>query len=142
MPELPELQALAEGLTLAVAGRVVEGARLHGPATLKTADPPLEALVGRRVEGVRRRGKILVVEHEGGLALVIHLMQAGRLGLVAAGARRPGRTAALDLDHQLRRNDRGRGVGPHASRVRPFVTVKCALVVLARFERNDRPAVG
>ncbi|WP_217915633.1 DNA-formamidopyrimidine glycosylase family protein [Miltoncostaea marina] len=98
MPELPELQALAEGLTSALAGRVVEGARVHQPATLKTADPPLEALVGRRVAGVRRRGKILIVEHEDGPALVIHLMQAGRLGLAAAGAGRPGRTAALDLD--------------------------------------------
>jgi formamidopyrimidine-DNA glycosylase len=98
VPELPELQALAEGLTRALAGTAIEGARALAPATLKTAEPPLEALAGRRVEGVWRRGKILGVAAEGDLTLVVHLMQAGRLGLVPAGARRPGRTAALDID--------------------------------------------
>lgn len=98
MPELPELQALAEGLTSALAGRVVAGARAHQPATLKTADPPLDALVGRRIATVWRRGKILGVATEEGPTLVVHLMQAGRLGLAPAPTGRPGRTAALDLD--------------------------------------------
>jgi len=98
VPELPELQALAEGLTAALAGRGIAGARVHQHHTLKTAVPPLEDLAGRRIERVWRRGKILGVQAEGDRTLVIHLMQAGRLGIAKAPAGRPGRTAALDLD--------------------------------------------
>ncbi len=97
MPELPELQALAEGLTAHLAGRVVAGVAEHHPATLKTADPPAEALVGRPIRRVWRRGKLIGVATEGGLHLVFHLMQAGRLGMAAAPARRPGRQASLDV---------------------------------------------
>ncbi len=97
MPELPELQALAEGLTAALGGRRVTSARAHAPATLKTAAPPLTDLVGREIAEVWRRGKILGVRVEGDLHLVIHLMQAGRLGVAAEPQGRPGRTAALDL---------------------------------------------
>ena len=81
MPELPELQALAEGLGGTMAGRRVEGVRIHHPATIRGADPPLEALAGREIEGVWRRGKILGIATDGDLTLVVHLMQAGRLGL-------------------------------------------------------------
>lgn len=81
MPELPELQALAEGLDAALAGRVVTGVRAHHPATLKTAEPPLEALTGQPVERVWRRGKLIGLDVAGGLHVVIHLMQAGRLSL-------------------------------------------------------------
>jgi formamidopyrimidine-DNA glycosylase len=98
VPELPELQALAEGLDRALTGRTIEGARAHAPATLKTAEPPLGDLVGRRVERVWRRGKLIGVDSEGGLTLVVHLMQAGRLGLAPRPEGRPGRTAALDVD--------------------------------------------
>ena len=99
MPELPELQALAEGLGGALAGRRVAGVRIHPPATIRGADPPLEALAGREIEGVWRRGKILGIATDGDLTLVVHLMQAGRLGLAPRpeGTRSP-RTAALDLD--------------------------------------------
>ena len=98
MPELPELQALAEGLTRALAGRAVEGVRVNHPATLKTVDPPVEALVGRAIDRVWRRGKLLGVALEDDLHLVIHLMQAGRLGIAPHPAGRPGRQAALDVD--------------------------------------------
>jgi formamidopyrimidine-DNA glycosylase len=100
VPELPELQALAEGLDGALRGRRIEGVRIHHPATIRSADPPLEALAGRAVETVWRRGKIIGLAAEGDLTLVVHLMQAGRLGLAPRpedGARPP-RTAALDLD--------------------------------------------
>jgi formamidopyrimidine-DNA glycosylase len=99
VPELPELQALAEGLTERVAGRSVEDVALWGPATLKTAAPPLEALVGRRLERVWRRGKLLGIA-AGELTLLVHLMTAGRLGLAPAGAawpRPPRRAAVLGL---------------------------------------------
>jgi formamidopyrimidine-DNA glycosylase len=99
VPELPELQALAEGLDAALRGRRVEGVRIHHPATIRGADPPLEALAGRGLEGVWRRGKILGIAAEDDLTLVVHLMQAGRLGIAppTEGLRSP-RTAALDLD--------------------------------------------
>lgn len=99
MPELPELQALAEGLDAALAGHRVAAATAHHPAVLHTADPPLSALAGRAVTGVHRRGKVLVIGAEGGLHLVLHLMSAGRLALRPGPApTRPGRGALLDLD--------------------------------------------
>lgn len=100
MPELPELQALAEGLDAALAGRRVEAVRIHHPATIRSADPPLDALAGRDIAGVWRRGKIIGLAAEDDLTLVVHLMQAGRLGIAPAPAEgaRPPRTAALDLD--------------------------------------------
>lgn len=105
MPELPELQALAEGLTAACAGRRVEAVRVWLPSTLKTAEPPLDALTGATIRRVWRRGKIIGIDL-GSLTLVIHLMQGGRLGLTKAATTRPGRSAALsvqlDGDEELR----------------------------------------
>lgn len=96
MPELPELQALAEGLRAACAGRTIVDAQAWQPAALKTADPPLAALTGGTVTDVWRRGKLIGVE-AGALTLVVHLMQGGRLGLAPASARRPRRSSALSL---------------------------------------------
>lgn len=99
MPELPELQALAEGLHAACIGRAVTGARAHHPATVRTVAPPLSALPGRTVTGVWRRGKIIGIDLSGGLTLAMHLMSAGRLGVLARGpGGRAGRQACLDLD--------------------------------------------
>ena len=95
MPELPELEALAEGLTAALAGREVVATRAHGPNVLKTAVPPLEDLVGRAVTRVWRRGKLMLVEC-GELTLVMHLMQGGRLALVTATGKTP-RNVVLSL---------------------------------------------
>lgn len=97
MPELPELEALAGGLTAATRGRTVVGAAIWQTATLKTADPPLSALVGCQVSGVSRRGKFLIITFDR-LALVVHLMQSGRLALAPTVAKRPGRAAALAVD--------------------------------------------
>lgn len=97
MPELPELQALSEALTAEVVGRQVTRAVATHPAVLKTADPPLDALHGATLRGVGRRGKMLVVTTDAGLALVIHLMSAGRFGLRAAD-RATGRQTVLRLE--------------------------------------------
>jgi len=78
MPELPEVEIVARRLDAALAGAAVESALAPGMNVMKTFDPPLEALVGREVTGVRRVGKIPVVEF-GDLALLVHLMSAGRL---------------------------------------------------------------
>ena len=107
MPELPELQAVAEGLTTALAGIEIVGVTVDSPAVLTSADPPLEALVGRHIRGVERRGKHLLVDADG-LSLVVHLMSAGRIGLAERTGRRPSRWVSLrlhlagDLDLRLR----------------------------------------
>ncbi len=78
MPELPEVEIVARRLSTALSGAKVESAIAPGMNVMRTFDPPLEALVGREVTGVRRVGKMPVVEF-GDLALLIHLMSAGRL---------------------------------------------------------------
>ncbi len=80
MPELPEVEIAARRLNAAAAGARVESALAPGMVTMKTFDPPLDAIAGATVEGIRRRGKMFVVEL-GELALLIHLMSAGRLQL-------------------------------------------------------------
>jgi formamidopyrimidine-DNA glycosylase len=78
MPELPEVEITARRLQRALTGARVESALAPGMVTMKTYDPPLSALAEREVTGVRRIGKMPVVEF-GDLALLVHLMSAGRL---------------------------------------------------------------
>jgi formamidopyrimidine-DNA glycosylase len=80
MPELPEVEITARRLDAALAGAKVESALAPGMNVMKTFEPPLDALAGREVSAVRRIGKMPVVEF-GDLALLIHLMSAGRLGV-------------------------------------------------------------
>jgi formamidopyrimidine-DNA glycosylase len=80
MPELPEVEITARRLSTALLGASVESAVAPGMNVMKTFEPPLHALVGREVTGVRRIGKMPLVEF-GELALLIHLMSAGRLRL-------------------------------------------------------------
>jgi formamidopyrimidine-DNA glycosylase len=81
VPELPEVEITARRLTAALAGAEIESAMAPGLATLKTFDPPLDALEGAEVEGVRRIGKMLAVDFDADqpLTLLVHLMSAGRL---------------------------------------------------------------
>jgi formamidopyrimidine-DNA glycosylase len=78
MPELPEVEIVARRLNTSLSGAAVESALAPGMNVMKTFEPPLDALVGREVTGVRRIGKMPVVEF-GDLALLVHLMSAGRL---------------------------------------------------------------
>jgi formamidopyrimidine-DNA glycosylase len=78
MPELPEVEIVTRRLNASLAGAVVESALAPGMNVMKTFEPALDALVGREVTGVRRVGKMPVVEF-GDLALLVHLMSAGRL---------------------------------------------------------------
>jgi formamidopyrimidine-DNA glycosylase len=80
VPELPEVEITARRLSSALAGAEIDSALAPGMVALKSYEPPLEALAGLRVAGVRRIGKMLVVE-AGDLALLVHLMSAGRLQL-------------------------------------------------------------
>jgi formamidopyrimidine-DNA glycosylase len=81
MPELPEVEITARLIGAGVSGATIESALTPGVNALKTFDPPFSALEGRAIAGVRRRGKLFLVELDGGLTLLIHLMSAGRLQL-------------------------------------------------------------
>ena len=83
MPELPEMQALAERLAAALVGRSLTGVDPLGFTALKTVDPGPDALVGRTVDSVGRRGKYLVITLDDGVTVLVHLSQAGRLDLEA-----------------------------------------------------------
>ena len=78
MPELPEVQALAERLDAAVAGAPFAGAAVLQFSSLKTVTPRPESLVGATLQRVGRRGKFLVFEF-GGPRLLVHLSQGGRI---------------------------------------------------------------
>ena len=95
MPELPDLEAYVEALGERVLGEPLLGVELRSPFLLRTADPPIGEAVNRRVEGVRRLGKRVVLALEGELFLVLHLMIAGRLHWVPEGRKRQGRTGTL-----------------------------------------------
>jgi formamidopyrimidine-DNA glycosylase len=99
MPELPDVTVYIERVADKLAGRVLRGVRLPSVFVLRTAQPPVSALVGRRVVGTRRLGKRMVIGFDGGLFLVLHMMIAGRLHWFAPG-RKPARNvlALLDFD--------------------------------------------
>ncbi|HWN22610.1 MAG TPA: DNA-formamidopyrimidine glycosylase family protein [Gaiellaceae bacterium] len=90
MPELPEVEAWVRELVAPVSAAPIERAGPAHIATLKTFDPPLAALEGRRFEGAGRRGKHLLFPTEDGeLLLRIHLMSAGRLRYLVPGTKGP-----------------------------------------------------
>jgi formamidopyrimidine-DNA glycosylase len=110
MPELPEMEITARRLDEALTGEAIESAVAPGINALKTFDPPLSALEGATIEGVRRRGKLLMLD-AGGLTLLMHLMSAGRLQLFPKHATRRDRTARVGLrlseDRELRLREFG-----------------------------------
>jgi formamidopyrimidine-DNA glycosylase len=90
LPELPEVEAWVRALDPLVSAAPIEQAGPAHIATLKTADPPLSILEGRGLAGARRRGKnLLFPTKDGELVVRVHLMSAGRLRFLAAGAKRP-----------------------------------------------------
>jgi formamidopyrimidine-DNA glycosylase len=95
MPELPEVEITARLLDRELAGARIEAAAAPGINALKTFAPPLAALEGERIEHVGRRGKHLIIEASGGLGLLIHLMNAGRLQLYDRRAGPRDRTSRL-----------------------------------------------
>jgi formamidopyrimidine-DNA glycosylase len=78
VPELPEVQALAERLDALLAGAGLAGLDPLQFSALKTYDPPPESLLGQRLEGVGRRGKYLILGFKGS-RLLVHLSQGGRI---------------------------------------------------------------
>jgi formamidopyrimidine-DNA glycosylase len=90
VPELPEVEAWVRGLDGPVSGSPIDRTGPAHIATVKTFDPPMTTLEGRRFAGARRRGKNLLfptVDDE--LVLRVHLMSAGRLRHLAQGTKKP-----------------------------------------------------
>lgn len=100
MPEFPDLTVYLEALARRVEGRVLRSVRLGSPFVVRSVDPPMSAVHGKKVQQLRRIGKRLVLGLEGELFIVIHLMVAGRLHWKPAGAKLAGRAAlaAFDFD--------------------------------------------
>ena len=101
MPELPDIVAYTQALEHRILGRELQRVRLNNLFLLRSVEPPLAAAEGRRVAGVRRLGKRIVLALEGDLFLVLHLMIAGRLHWKPAGAKLAGKNAlaAFDFEH-------------------------------------------
>ncbi len=81
MPELPEVEITARLIGAATQGARVESALAPGINALKTYDPPLSALEGQEIAGIRRRGKLFLLDFDHGPTALIPLMSAGRLQL-------------------------------------------------------------
>jgi formamidopyrimidine-DNA glycosylase len=124
MPELPEVEITARLIGAATQGAQIESALTPGINALRSFDPPLSAIEGRRLTGITRRGKLFVVGIEDDLALLIHLMSAGRLQLFDTRASLRDRTSRL-----LVRLDDGREL-----RLREFGTKQAAWVKLLTAE--------
>ena len=93
MPELPDITLYVEALRARIFGAKLNSSRITHLFLLRTFEPPLTSLHGRRVVDVRRVGKRVAVGFEGDQWLVLHLMIAGRLHWFPAGATRTGRAA-------------------------------------------------
>jgi formamidopyrimidine-DNA glycosylase len=87
MPELPDITVYVEALQRRILGQTLDEMRLKTPFLLRTVEPPLADLIGKRVAGVERLGKRIVIALDDDLFLVIHLMIAGQLHWKAAGAK-------------------------------------------------------
>jgi formamidopyrimidine-DNA glycosylase len=127
MPELPEVEITARLIGAESAGGSIESALAPGINALKTYDPPLTALEGHTITGVRRRGKLFLIDTDADLTLVIHLMSAGRLQLFDKRASLKDRTSRL-----LIRLTDGREL-----RLREFGTKQRAWVKLLRTHTVD-----
>ena len=98
MPELPDVDLYVHALRPRIAGQAIRRVRLSTPFLLRSVEPPLASVEGRTVVGVSRLGKRIVVETEGELFLVIHLMIAGRFRWKPPGTKVPGKVGLLAID--------------------------------------------
>ncbi|GAB4325386.1 MAG: Fpg/Nei family DNA glycosylase [Candidatus Zixiibacteriota bacterium] len=90
MPELPDIVVYLERLGPRVIGRPIERVEIKNPFLLRSVDPPIAVVHGKRVNRLRRMGKRIIFELEDDLFLVVHLMIAGRLRWRPPGAKPPG----------------------------------------------------
>jgi formamidopyrimidine-DNA glycosylase len=128
VPELPEMEIVARRLAAVLPGERIESVLVPGINALKTFDPPLHALEGATLSGVRRRGKLLLLDAEtashGSLTLLLHLMSAGRAQLFDKRASLRDKTSRVLL----------RLPGERELRVREFGTKQAAWAKLLTLE--------
>ncbi len=98
MPELPDVTVYVESLIPRIVGQTIEAIRLASPFVVRTVTPPIGSLRGKRVVGVRRLAKRVVLEFEDDIFLAIHLMISGRLHWRARGAKAPGKIGLAMFD--------------------------------------------
>ncbi len=100
MPELPDIVVYIENLESRITGRTLERVQVLNPFVLRTAVPPISSTAGKKVVGLRRLGKRIIIELDHELFLVLHLMVAGRLRWLQRKAPLPGKIAlaAFDFD--------------------------------------------
>jgi formamidopyrimidine-DNA glycosylase len=98
MPELPDISAYITALESRIVGEPIEYVRLASPFLLRTVEPPLASVEGRKVRVLRRIGKRIAVGLEEDLWIVLHLMIAGRLHWRGAGAKLAGRNQLAAFD--------------------------------------------
>ncbi len=98
MPELPNIEVYLDALRPRIVGQTLERVRLASPFLLRSVEPPLDAVIGRAVLGLRRLGKRIVIEFSGKLFLLLHLMIAGRLHWKPRGAKVPGKIGLAAFD--------------------------------------------
>ena len=98
MPELPDVSLYCEALERFVGGEVLQRVRIASLFVLRSVDPPISAVAGKRLTGTRRIGKRIVLELEDELFVVMHLMIAGRLRWRPPGAKVPRRRGLAGFD--------------------------------------------
>src|SRR5256714_293786 len=98
MPELPDISAYITALESRIVGEPIAYVRVASPFLLRTVEPPLASVEGRRVRELRRIGKRIAIGVEDDLWLVLHLMIAGRLHWRDVGAKLAGRNQLAAFD--------------------------------------------
>ena len=98
MPELPDVLLYIESLKPRILNQTLEHVRLASPFVVRSVAPPISAINNRRICGLRRLGKQIVLEFEGSLFLVIHLMIAGRFQWKECGSKIPGKLGLAAFD--------------------------------------------
>src|SRR5436309_5411641 len=98
MPELPDVTVYVEALEKRVLGQPLERVRVWNPFLVRTVQPSLAAVSGKRVERVSRLGKRIVFHLDGDLYLALHLMIAGRLHWKAKDWKESGRAVLALFD--------------------------------------------
>jgi formamidopyrimidine-DNA glycosylase len=98
MPEYPDIIVYMERLRPRIEGQILDRLRLASPFLLRTVEPPIAEAEGKRVLGLRRLGKRIILCLEMDLFLVLHLMIAGRLHWKEPGSKLPGRIGLAAFD--------------------------------------------
>ena len=100
MPELPDVELYLHALRSRVLDKTLEGVRIASPFLLRTVEPSVDEVVGKRVRDLRRLGKRIVLDLDDELYIVIHLMIAGRFRWKSPGHKIPGRMGLAAFDFE------------------------------------------